>query len=266
VQKPKIIVEIGTGGSSFCVLKAIKETGIGHLHTIDCWPYSPPCTDQSGATHRFHEDGTPFALEHSYFLDKAKQEEYEEFFTLHYQRGEEAAREWNQPINMIVLDAGHHEKETVEEWEGLAKHLVPGGYALLHDPIGCLHEVGSFLEEYCKKNDDFSFIIEPNLLGMAIVQRKFTVSPYNFLFSSRLVSTLDNSQSSDTPLILTNARNIGILKKWRGFYFPPIKEFRDAEKIVYPIADELIASGEEQSLDQVEFLENRLKELGINNE
>jgi hypothetical protein len=266
VQKPKVIVEIGAGGSSFCALRAIRDNGIGHLHTIDCWPEKKPCTNWPndhipiGVPHMFHENGEPFEYEHAYFLDMVQQKEYKDICTLYYAKGEEKAEEWDIPIDMIILDAGHKLEETIREWEGLAKWLKPSGYALLHDPLGCIQEVGMMLENFCNEHKDFSMLIEPNFLAMAIVQKKWSLSLEHFWFAYGLTRP-KNPQNFTTPIHLTDARGSGMIKEFNGSYFPhSIEELYESYNDIDKIANDLINSGEEQTLDKTKLVDDYLLE------
>ena len=258
VSKPEVVVEVGAGGSSFCILQALKDNGRGHLYTVDCWPDCLPCTKSTSATERFHEDGTPFAWEHSYFLDQIEKLEYEDVCTLTYGRGEDFCTNWNHPIDMIMIDGGHEEMETKIEWEGLAKHLKPGGYALLHDPMSAFYNVGELLENYCKKHKDFSLIIEPNLHGLGIIQRKWSVNTPYMWFATALTH-VRNKQNSDTPINFTDPRKIKAIKKFNGSYFPPKESLHKTQKEMRKLANELIDSGEEQTLDKIKLVDDYLK-------
>lgn len=258
VQKPKVIVEIGMGGSSIAVLTAIKDNGVGHLWTCDCWPdRSKVCTDYPdnlppiGVRHRFHDDGSPYSYEHSYLLDVTEMEELTEY-TLHYGDGAAFAQSWEGPIDMIMIDGGHGLEETKLEWEGFAKWLVPGGYALLHDPLGCIGEVGMMLEKFVSKNKDYSMIIEPNLLGMAIVQRKFTLDTRYMWFSAGLAQQ-KNPQGPTTPIHFTDPRKCRIIGKFDKKYFPD--DLHKYQPEMFKLSKDLIKSGAEQSLDKLDIVE-----------
>jgi len=264
VQKPKVVVEIGMGGSSICVLTAIKDNGVGHLWTCDCWPdRSKVCTDYPnnyppiGVRHRFHDDGSPYSYEHSYLIDVTEMEELTEY-TLHYGDGAEFSEKWEGPIDMILIDAGHGQEETLREWEGLAKWLVPGGYALLHDPLGCIGEVGMMLEAFMEKHKDYSMIIEPNILGMAIVQRKFTLNTYYMWFTAGLAQQ-PNPQGPTTPIHFTDPRKCRIIDKFDKVYFPV--NLHEGQAEMFALSKELIDSGEPQTLDKLaavdEYLEKK---------
>ncbi|MCK9544199.1 MAG: class I SAM-dependent methyltransferase [Novosphingobium sp.] len=221
---PTTIVEVGTGGSSVCLLQAIEDNSKGHLYTVDSWPSAPPDTDH-GVNHRFHPDGKPYAYQHSFFLDLLNKEKWNEICTLYYMDGPEFAIKWDKPIDILVVDGGHLKEETRLEWENLSKWIVPGGYAFFHDFIACINEIGLLFEDYISKHDDFSLIVEPDYLSMAILQKKYTVKSKEFWTCARLAQE-DNPNRSDEDRHLTAARDSGIIGEWNGkSHFPPMDEF-----------------------------------------
>jgi hypothetical protein len=218
---PTTIVEVGTGGSSVCLLQGIVDNGKGHLHTIDCWPHNPPA---SGNNVRHHPDGTPFSREHEYFLNLMDKHGWNDHYTLYYTPAEEFVKTWNQPIDILVVDGGHLKEETEKEL-GFLKYLVPGGYALFHDPIACIGEVGLVLEDFIKDNPDFTMMIEPDCLSLAILQRKYTLNSEEFWKCARLAQP-DNPNRSDEDKQLTAARDSGVVGEWNGeSHFPPMSDF-----------------------------------------
>jgi hypothetical protein len=96
-------------------------------------------------------------------------------------------------------------------------------------------EIGRMLEDECKKYEDLTFMVEPDYLSYAIIQRKFTLDNYVVMETQYKASQPD--EVFETPFHLTDARGIGALKPydgkayfntaedWEGQY----KDFRDSK-------------------------------------
>jgi len=266
---PEIIVECGMGGSSVCLLEALRENSdrglaTGHLHTIDPFPAGDVCTNHGYENEwRFHDDGTPYKLEHAYFLNSFYKLGYTGLFTHYYESSKDVGERWDQEIDMLVVD-GDHAKDMVKgDWDNFSKWLKPGGFALFHDPIGCLDEVGRLLEKECGDGKEFSMLIEPDNLGLAMVQRKFTCSSKQLWLSGRLAHP-SNPQGAETPYQLTNLRRFpGALQKWQGHYFDTTEDMYASHDRMRTLSEKIIASGEEQSLENIKkFIEEDEKEHG----
>lgn len=254
--EPEVVVEVGAGGSSFCVLEALKHNDKGHLHTIDCWPDSKNSCKDTNVTTRQFEDGSYYKLEHSAFLDGVEKYGFESFCTLYFDKGENMAVSWDKPIDILVVDGGHHLEETKIEIEGFMPHLVPGGYAFFHDPLACIHEVGRQLEDFVNKHEDYSMLIEPDYLSLAIIQRKFTFDFKPMWFAGRLAET-DNPQFQTTPMNQTDARACGCLGKWDGRWITGVKEGYSSHDRMRNAAKRLIDSGLIQSIENCKkFIED----------
>ena len=48
-------------------------------------------------------------------------------------RSDVAARRWATPLSMVFIDGGHSKEATLSDYECWARHIVPGGYLLIHD-------------------------------------------------------------------------------------------------------------------------------------
>jgi MMP 1-O-methyltransferase len=44
-----------------------------------------------------------------------------------------AARSWATPLSLLFIDGGHAFETVRADYEGWAKHIMPGGYLLIHD-------------------------------------------------------------------------------------------------------------------------------------
>lgn len=243
VVEPELVVEAGAGGSSFCILQALKDNGHGHLYTIDCWPVSKP--KQEGAT-RWFPNGEPYTMEHEWFLDMLKKHEMEDICTLHYGKSEEVARTWDKPIEMLMVDSSHQSEETRLEINGFLPHLIPGGYAFFHDPLVCMEAIGWQLEKFAKEHDDYSIFFEPDFLSMAILQRKFTLDFAPMWVAGNLTQP-SNPQFQSTPFQGTHIRALNALKPWEEKWFPTSEETSKTHNAMRKLADEIVASGEEQT-------------------
>ena len=48
-------------------------------------------------------------------------------------RAEVAARHWATPLSMVFIDGGHTAEAALTDYECWARHILPGGYLLIHD-------------------------------------------------------------------------------------------------------------------------------------
>jgi len=48
-------------------------------------------------------------------------------------RSEVAARLWATPLSLVFIDGGHSYESVVTDYQYWTKHLMPGGYLLIHD-------------------------------------------------------------------------------------------------------------------------------------
>jgi predicted O-methyltransferase YrrM len=44
-----------------------------------------------------------------------------------------AARGWSTPLSLVFIDGGHSFESAWQDYQNWAKHLLPGGYLLIHD-------------------------------------------------------------------------------------------------------------------------------------
>jgi predicted O-methyltransferase YrrM len=44
-----------------------------------------------------------------------------------------AARGWSTPLSLVFIDGGHSFESAYQDYQNWAKHLLPGGYLLIHD-------------------------------------------------------------------------------------------------------------------------------------
>ena len=48
-------------------------------------------------------------------------------------QSETAARAWDTPLSLVFIDGGHSYKAAYTDYDCWARHLLPGGYLLIHD-------------------------------------------------------------------------------------------------------------------------------------
>lgn len=44
-----------------------------------------------------------------------------------------AARLWSMPLSLVFIDGGHSFESAYQDYQNWAKHILPGGYLLIHD-------------------------------------------------------------------------------------------------------------------------------------
>lgn len=159
VVRPQVVLECGSGGSSFCILAALRDNGGGHLHTIDPFEWGP-CRD-SGIREA-----------HARFLEDLESFNFTDCVTFHHCKSKDFFFSWHLPIDLLVVDGDHSKEMVHKEWKYFGKHLRLGGYAFFHDPIALPEQIGS-LVDIIEKDNAFSCLVEPDYLGMIIAQRKF---------------------------------------------------------------------------------------------
>jgi predicted O-methyltransferase YrrM len=48
-------------------------------------------------------------------------------------RSDVAARLWATPLSMVFIDGGHSKEATLTDYDCWSRHIIPGGYLLIHD-------------------------------------------------------------------------------------------------------------------------------------
>jgi predicted O-methyltransferase YrrM len=48
-------------------------------------------------------------------------------------RSDVAARLWATPLSMVFIDGGHSKEAALTDYECWSRHIIPGGYLLIHD-------------------------------------------------------------------------------------------------------------------------------------
>ncbi len=243
-SRPKMVVEVGTGGSTACVLWALKHNEMGHIHTCDV--FASGDTDDNHAWVEdekvvFYKepDGQPMNHNKATVLRMILKWGMGDIVTIHHESSKDFVPRWSGPIDMVVVD-GNHGKDFLENDIQLLKHLVPGGYALFHDFTACVREVGETILDWVNASNEWALIVEPSCLSMAIIQRKWTLSMKECWTAAYLASSA-NPNGMNTPFQMTDPRTVGAIKEWKGEWFPPMDHLHDSQPEGIEIAKKIIA-------------------------
>ena len=215
-MRPETILEIGAGGSTACLLWGLKHNGMGHIHTCDIFS-SGEGDDYHFSNYLKEEDGKPMNHNKADVVRMIKKWGMEDICTIHHESSRELLKKWDTQVDMVVID-GDHSKEGVENDIKFLNFIKPGGYGFFHDFFACLYEVGSTVKGWVKQSDEWSLIVEPNCLSLAIVQRKWSIYPRNCFTAIRLTRS-DNPNGAKTPIQLTAPRNCNTIIGWNGDWF-----------------------------------------------
>ncbi|HDY68051.1 MAG TPA: class I SAM-dependent methyltransferase, partial [Candidatus Scalindua sp.] len=230
---PDIILEVGMGGSTFCMLPALRHNGKGHLHEISYDPAMGKESFRENAAFEdlpeyYHKDGTPFTIHEANIFRQVKNDSFEDLITIQLGKSCEYGPLWDTPLDMLVVDSSHIKEDTLCELD-LIKWLKPGGYAFFHDFTVCDYNVGYIVEEYVNAHEDLAMIVEPDYLSMAIIQRKYTFDADNGHSMSGKESAWyhpsTNPQAYSNEVQSTDGRKAEWIKPWTGRW---IKEPEDS--------------------------------------
>ncbi len=259
-SRPKMVVEIGTGGSTACILWGLKHNELGHCHTCDV--FASGDTDDIHAVNINGEiifekesDGSPMNHNKATVIRMIRKWEMENLVTIHHKSSFAFVPKWQGPIDMVVVD-GNHARDFLENDVQLLNHLVPGGYALFHDFTACLYEVGQTLKDWVNSSDEWSMIVEPNCLSMAIIQRKWSLSPKE-CFTAAYLASANNPNGMNTPFQMTDPRACNAVKPWNGDWFPELSHFHDLQPEGEAVAKRIIEweSRNKRTLENMEELD-----------
>lgn len=184
--KPEVVVEIGSGGSTCCVAFALAHNMKGKVISIDI---------NQEVTKVVHDALDLWNIGHYVKLVTA----------------DSADVEWNQMIDILVIDGSHNYEGTKIEWDRFSPFLKRGGYAFMHDVM--VTPVGKLAEEIAKEDPSFSMIAEPDMFGLGILQKRYTVNPETRKKINK------ESKNADCLNNITDARNSGMLEAWKGSWF-----------------------------------------------
>lgn len=128
------IVEIGSfmGKSTCWLARGAKDAQREKVTAVDHFTGSPE--HQVGADLEVPQlacEGTTFDI----FMDNLNRFELGDYVTPIKASSEEAAREWDQPIRLLFIDADHSYEGVKNDYELWAPHVVPGGIIAFHDTV-----------------------------------------------------------------------------------------------------------------------------------
>ncbi|MGD2186683.1 MAG: class I SAM-dependent methyltransferase [Desulfobacterales bacterium] len=88
-------------------------------------------------------------------------------------RSDVAARLWATPLAMVFIDGGHSEEAAITDYECWARHILPGGYLLIHDIFKDPAEGGQAPHHiYNLARSSGQFDPLPMIKNLGILQRK----------------------------------------------------------------------------------------------
>ena len=216
--RPRVIVEVGCAGSTICMLWGLRHNEHfpephGHLHGIDNFWWGDP----------MERDGKAATVPYFHFIDELEALDMNDLITFYHDGSEVIGPAWDKPIDMLVVDGDHAKEAVLADWTNFSKWITPGGYAFFHDLIAIPNQIGIAMEDVV--GPDFSFMVEPDHLSMAIIQKKFTVN-YDVVLDTRYRAQKDDR--NETPITLTNSRYSGVVGPFNGRYFQPYEVWSEA--------------------------------------
>ena len=237
---PKTVVEIGTGGSTACLLWGIKHNEVGHLDTCDVFLSDDNDIDHYPVTYECDENGKSLNHNHAEVIRFLRKWQMEDICTIHHESSKDFVKKWDKPIDLLMID-GDHTTEFLENDIQLLKYIPPGGYALFHDFTACMYQVGITIREFLEKNENWSIIVEPNCLSLAVLQRKYSLNPRGHLIAWKLSRPENYPNNYHTPIHPTAPRECGLIKEWNGEIFPKDPaEFHKNQDLYFAEAEEII--------------------------
>lgn len=132
VPADQAIVEVGSyRGKSTCYLATGAAAGPGaHVYAIDLWTIG----GQLGHTGK-PNISAPYADPETYdvFLQQLDRAGVSNRVTPMVSSSQDAARDWEQPVGLLFIDAEHSYQACLADIEAWAHKVVPGGWIAFHD-------------------------------------------------------------------------------------------------------------------------------------
>jgi hypothetical protein len=237
-MRPKTILEIGSGGSTCCLLWGVRHNEMGHVYTCDPHPSGIPDEQHRPTDFEKDADGVTLNHHHAIMVRTIRKWGMDDIYTHYHEPSTTLLPRWDKPIDMLVVD-GDHCKAALQNDIQFAKFIVPGGYGMFHDFTACVFEVGETITDMVGGSDEWSLIVEPNCLSMAIFQRKWSLSPKE-CWTAAFLASAENPNGMDTPFQMTDPRACGAVKKWNGRWFPEMNHFHDSQPEGIEVAKKVI--------------------------
>ena len=126
--KPTTCLEIGSaqGWSTCHIGLALRENFQGQLYAVD--PHLPTAWNDVGAL-----DSLPILSRNLRRFD------LEKCVSIIRATSEDAARDWDRPIDLLLIDGDHSYEGVKKDWTLFSPHLRPFGVAVFHDTTWDLH-------------------------------------------------------------------------------------------------------------------------------
>jgi len=245
VMLPETVVEIGCGGSSACVLWGLKHNEKGVLHTCDTWPSGNRDDLHYGENCEKNEKGEPLMHYHAEVIRFLRKWDMLDICKINHMSSKEFVPKWKDPIDMIVVD-GDHSLSFLENDIQLLKYLRPGGYALFHDFLPSFYVIGKTITDWVESSDEWSLIVEPSHLSLAIIQRKYTMDEER-VYMAWVLSQAENENNYKTPFQFTDPRAF-CLKPWQGYIFQPSEENHLCKPAGVAMAEKILAREKETGI------------------
>lgn len=127
--KPQTIVEVGSAyGYSTCyIAAALQRNGFGKLYSID--PHEPT---------RWN-DGNPAEDTFVVVRDRLKKLRLSQYVCQIREYSQHALAQWDQPIDMLLLDGSHSYEDVKRDFFGFLPHVANAGLVLFHDTMWEYH-------------------------------------------------------------------------------------------------------------------------------
>lgn len=125
-----VILEIGAylGGSS-CIMAEVSQVP---MFSVDMWDLWYP-QDYRLVKKRFKGLEKGRADLYKKFLANVSRLGLTEKITPINAPSREIAKVWEKPIGLLFIDGDHSYEGCKADYEGFAKHIIPGGYLVVHD-------------------------------------------------------------------------------------------------------------------------------------